>query len=392
MARIIYKSADGNVREESYEKTIVLPSTPTITFENIEKDMLYLSLHKAFQEGIVPILYDKNISSIKPRVEELNLDNLPTETACIFFTSGTTGEPTGALKSHSNLERELEVLVKLFSSENFERVIVTVPLIHIYGFLAGVLLPKALNADVILKEEFLPHELLELSEGKKTLCITNPVFLKVLNKLKLEEQYPNMTFLSSTGKLDPKTAQELPQKLSCNIYQLFGSTETGGIAYKQNDEELWRPLEHVQIDKEDECLSIRSPFISEYLIEKELGKVEQPFVTTDLVEIKDDKFKLLGRKSEIIKISGKRISLLEVEILLEESPLIEEVLVKLDYDVETHKDEQLKLVLVTQQELSVVKKEVKSILQKNYKNINIRTQIECVNTIPKNLMGKKIRR
>lgn len=392
MARIIYKSAQGNVREDNYEREIILPSTPTVTFEKMEKDILYLSLHKAFQEGIVPILYDKNISSIKPKVEALDLDNLPTETACIFFTSGTTGEPTGALKSRSNLEKELEVLVKLFSSENFERVIVTVPLIHIYGFLAGVLLPKALNADVILKEEFLPHELLELSEGKKTLCITNPVFLKVLNKLKIEEQYPNITFLSSTGKLDTKTAQELPQKLSCNIYQLFGSTETGGIAYKQNDEELWQPLQHVHIDKEDECLSIRSPFISEYLIEKELTKVTQPFVTTDLVEIQDGRFKLLGRKSEIIKISGKRISLLEVERLLEESPIIEEVLVKLDYNVETHKDEQLKLMLVSHYELVAVKKEIKSILQKNYKNINIRTQIEHVHTIPKNLMGKKIRR
>lgn len=392
MARIIYKSAQGKVREQSYNREITLPSSPTVTFEKMEKDVLYLSLHRAFQEGIVPILYDNNISSIKPRVEQLNLNHLPKETACIFFTSGTTGEPTGALKSRSHLEKELEVLVQLFSSKNFERVIVTVPLIHIYGFLAGVLLPKALNADVVLKEEFLPHELLELSEGKKTLCITNPVFLKVLNKLNLKEQYPNMTFLSSTGKLDSKTAQELPQKLSCNIYQLFGSTETGGIAYKQNSEELWRPLEHVQIDKEGECLSIRSPFISEYLIEKELTRVKQPFITTDIIEIQNAQFKLLGRTSEIIKISGKRISLVEVERLLEESPLIEEVLVKLDYNLKTHKDEQLKIMLVTHQELEVVKKEIKSILQNNYQNINIRTQIELVNTLPKNLMGKKIRR
>jgi acyl-coenzyme A synthetase/AMP-(fatty) acid ligase len=322
----------------------------------------------------------------------LDFNELPKETASIFFTSGTTGEPTGAIKSKENLEKELRVLVKLFQELNIERVIVTVPLIHIYGFLAGVLLPKALGADVVLKEEFLPHELIELSEGKRTLCITNPVFLKVLNKLNIEGQHPNMTFLSSTGKLDTQTAQELPQKINCNIYQLFGSTETGGIAYKINDEELWTPLEKVEVNKSNECLSIESPFLSKYLIEEQLKEVTHPFVTTDLIELQKGKFKLLGRTSEIIKISGKRISLLEIEHLLEENPSIEEALVKLDYNVDSHKDEQLDITVVSNLESKELKKEIKIILQSNYKNINIRTHINVVDEILKNHMGKKIRR
>ena len=397
MGRVIYKTAQGEVEFFDHEHEVTLPNCSTLDIEALSqnatnKALLYLSLHKAFQEGIVPILYDKNISSIKPRVDALDFQKLPKDTATIFFTSGTTGEPTGAIKSRANLEKELEVLTKLFASEKFERVIVTVPLIHIYGFLAGVLLPKALGAEVVLKEEFLPHELIELSEGKKTLCITNPVFLKVLNKLNIEGQHPNMTFLSSTGKLDNQTAQELPKKLNCNIYQLFGSTETGGIAYKINDEELWQPLEHVKVSKEEECLSIDSPFLSKYLIEEQLKEIAHPFVTSDLIELQEGKFKLLGRKSEIIKISGKRISLLEVEQLLEESEFIEEALVKLDYNVESHKDEQLDISVVSKLELKALKKEIKSILQNNYKKINIRTQVKVVEEILKNQMGKKIRK
>jgi len=219
LARIIYKSAKGLSKELDTHTKVILPTSKVATFDLMPKDQLYLTLNQAFEEGIVPILYDPNISSIKPRVEALNFDDLPTDTASIFFTSGTTGEPTGALKSKKNLESELAVLLELFASENFERVIVTVPLIHIYGFLTGVLLTKALNVDVVLKEEFLPHELIELSEGKKTLCITNPVFLKVLNKLTIEGQHSNMVFLSSTGKLNSQTAKELPQKLNCKIYQ-----------------------------------------------------------------------------------------------------------------------------------------------------------------------------
>ena len=391
MARIIYKSAKGEVTKLDTNTKISLPTSKVTTFELMPKDQLYLKLNQAFEKGIVPILYDPNINSIKPRVEALNFDNLPKDTASIFFTSGTTGEPTGALKSRNNLEAELAVLLDLFASEKFERVIVTVPLIHIYGFLTGVLLTKALNVDVVLKEEFLPHELLELSEGKKTLCITNPVFLKVLNKLNIKEKHSNMVFLSSTGKLEPKTAKELPQKLNCKIYQLFGSTETGGIAYKINDDELWTALKQVEVSKKDDCLCVNSPFISKFLIEEEVKEVSLPFVTTDLIEIKDNKFKLLGRKSEIIKISGKRISLLEVENLLEEHKDIDEALVKLDYEVNSHKDEQLSISIVSSLELTLLKKEVKTVLQEHYKKINIRTHVEVVDEILKNLMGKKVR-
>ena len=391
MARIIYKSAKGTQTELDSNTKVILPSSKFFTVEQMTKEKLYLTLNQAFEEGIVPILYDLNIQSIKPRIEALDFSILPLDTSAIFFTSGTTGEPTGALKTKENLQKELGVLLELFDSEAFERVIITVPLIHIYGFLAGVLLPNAMNIDIVLKEEFLPHELITLSEGKKTLCITNPVFLKVLNKLNIEGQHSHMVFLSSTGKLDIQTANELPQKLSCKIYQLFGSTETGGIAYKINADELWTPLKHVKVSKKDECLCVNSPFISKFLIEKKLQKISHPFVTTDLVEINNEKFKLLGRKSEIIKISGKRISLLEVESLLEEHKNISETLVKLDYEVNSYKDEQLIIQVVSTLDLALLKQEIKVILQENYKKINIRTQIEIVYEISKNHMGKKIR-
>lgn len=391
MARIIYKSAQGEVQEFNTTDTVPLPNTKFTTFNAMNKAELYLRLNRAIEANIVPILYDTNIQSIKPRVEALDFTQFPLDTVALFFTSGTTGEPTGALKSHENLNKELEVLVKLFASHNFERVIVTVPLIHIYGFLAGVLLPQALKVDVVLKEEFLPHELIELSEGKKTLCITNPVFLKVLNKLSIKTKHANMVFLSSTGKLDEQTAKELPQKLNCKIYQLFGSTETGGIAYKINDDQYWRPLQHVKVTQRDECLEVNSPFISKFIIEKTLKEIAHPFVTTDIIELKGEEFKLLGRQSEIIKISGKRISLLEIENLLEKHKDVEEALVKLDYDATSHKDEQLAIELLTTLNLSEAREAIKTILQENYRKINIRTHIEIVHKILKNHMGKKIR-
>ncbi len=396
--KIVYKSAEGRLFRRSYDdigsssNRVWLTDKQILQLENIPKDEQYLILHKAFETHIIPILYDKNITSIKPRVEALNFDKLPMGTSVIFFTSGTTGEPTGALKSRENITKELAILKELFSPLGIERVIVTVPLIHIYGFLAGVLLPRALEAEVILKEEFLPHELIELAEDKKSLCITNPVFLKVLNKLNITQKYPNITFLSSTGKLDANITKSLYEKLGVTIYQLFGSTETGGVAYKINDDELWRPLNGVTIDKVGENLSVDSPYISDFLIKEQLVKVTKPFVTTDIIEIKDKNFKLLGRASEIIKISGKRISILEIEMLLEQSSHIEEALVNLAYDVDSYKDEQLEIFVVSSMDATNLKKVIKTILQENYQKINIRFGLKKVKTIAKNHMGKKLRK
>jgi acyl-CoA synthetase (AMP-forming)/AMP-acid ligase II len=236
VSKIIYKGADASIRESDYTLLPTIDFTQKENFSSMEKDKLFLYLLACFDVGCMPILYDENIRSIKPRVECLDLEAIPIETAVLFFTSGTTGEPTGALKTSENILAELAVLKALFSPLGIERVVVTVPLIHIYGFLAGVMLPRVLGVEVVLKEEFLPHELIALAEDKKTLCITNPVFLKVLNKLNIESASSHITFVSSTGRLDASIAQSLQDKIGCNIYQLFGSTETGGIAYKKNSD------------------------------------------------------------------------------------------------------------------------------------------------------------
>jgi len=389
---IIYKTPQGDIKKLNDTTDIVIPNQKTVTFYGLSKEKLYLSLHKAFNQGVIPILYDKNIKSIDKQIGSLSFEILPQNTAVIFFTSGTTGEPTGVLKNKNNIMKELEVLKNMFLPFGFEQLIVTVPLIHIYGFLTGVLLPKVLHADVILKEEFMPHELIDLANDRKTLCITNPVFLKALNRLNFNKKYKNITFLSSTGALDKEVVKALHEKIGSTIYQLFGSTETGGIAYKVNDEELWQPLQYVEIASRNSNLSVNSPFVSSYALEDKLVKLQKPFVTTDIIEIQGNSFKLLGRKSEIIKISGKRISILEIETFLEQSDLIEEALVKLIYPADSHKDEQLDIAIVGSTKLDNLKKEVKRILQYNYKNINIRTAVTQVDNIEKNHMNKKIRR
>ncbi len=392
MKHIIYKNSSGEIKNYNLSDVRVHAKDKKFqTFQNLKQYELYASLHKALDKGIVPILYDPNISSINKRVKEIDFPSISSDICAIFFTSGTSGEPTGVLKSENNIFKELKTLVSLFKPYGFERVIVTVPLIHIYGFLTGVLLPNELKAQVVLKEEFLPHELLELAEDKKTLCITNPVFLNALTKLNNQNYKKNIIFLSSTAPLEDKTVTKINKKFDSDIIQLFGSTETGGIGYKLNIQEYWTPLKDVNIDINQGTLSVESPYVSNQIYTKEIKTLKQPFITTDLVEIEKNGFKLLGRVSEIAKISGKRISLVEIENLLEENTHIQESIIILKFHNNSHKSEQLVVLIKSELDVKELNFIVKDILQNSFKNINIKIEIKKVDEIKKNHLGKKIR-
>ncbi len=55
----------------------------------------------------------------------------------LYFSSGSTGFPSGALKTKENILEEVEVITSSLKEFNIKRVIVTVPFLHLYGSLYG---------------------------------------------------------------------------------------------------------------------------------------------------------------------------------------------------------------------------------------------------------------
>jgi len=102
--------------------------------------------------------------------------------------------------------------------------------------------------------------------------------------------------------------------------EVYGSTETSGIAWRQSDKgPEWTVFDNAQITTNEEgCLIIRSPYI----------KDPAGFQTADMVEILDDgRFLLKGRVDSVVKIEAKRISLPEIESRIMESGLASDVCV-----------------------------------------------------------------
>ena len=394
---------DGSINTHKIDSNILkdINKKNTVSYiTNTSKEKSALDIFKTYFSNAKSILFDDSNKLLTNRLNQLNIpsyeDNIKRHTifddkdfSFIYFTSGSTGESTAALKTKKNIESEIKALSSLLNKYNIKRVIVTVPFIHIYGSLTGLFYPYFNNIDIILKEHFLPNDLLEICEDN-SLVVTTPLYIKALNKITSKRNLSKSLFLSSTAPLDPKEAKEFKEKFSCSVMQLFGSTETGGIAYKFNDENLWNPLKgvHIQTNEENE-LKVKSDFVSEILFEKEFINTQGEIQTFDFIEKKDEKFKLIGRSSQILKIAGKRYSTIQIENILEKQEDIDKALVFVKTDKDSLRGEILDITLETKKDFRV--KEIKKTLQNNLSNLKFSIDLKCVEKIPTSSVGKKLR-
>ena len=364
------------------------------------KEINALNIFKSYFNDAKSILFDDTNKLLVKKLSTLDIPSFESskntstifddkEFSFVYFTSGSTGESTAALKTKENIQSEIKALSLLFKKYNIKRVIVTVPFIHIYGSLAGLFYPYFNDIDIILKEHFLPNDLLDICDDY-SLVVTTPLYIKALNKMSARKDLSKSLFLSSTAPLDPKEATKFNEKFSCPIMQLFGSTETGGIAYKFNDEVLWTALDNVTIQtNEKNELKVKSPFVSKYIYENEFKDTKEEIQTFDFIEKDGNKFKLIGRSSQILKIAGKRYSTIQIENILEEQEHINKALVYVKNDKDSLRGEILDITLETQENFKV--KEIKRILQNNLSNLKFSMDLKCIDKIPISSVGKKLK-
>ncbi len=349
----------------------------------------------AFVSGQKLVLFDSNHKQLLKFYQENDLNSFDSiqevnkNAQVLFFTSGSSGFPVGAFKSRRNIEEEVEVLKALVQKYKIKKVVVTVPFVHIYGVLAGLLLPLSLgDIELVVKDDFLPYELLQEASDGETLVITTPVFIKALARLSEEKSLKSDLFICSTGPLNVDDIKLFEEKYQTDVMQLFGSTETGGIAYKFSSGVSWTALDSVDISTQDDKLSVTSAFISPYILNKTISKLAQPFVSEDIIEVKDNTFTLIGRSNKIIKIAGKRISALQIEAIIESIDGVQKAIVELVYKKELLRSEQI--VITIEAKEKIAKKVIKEKISQCFGVLTIPFSVKYVDKINYSAMGKKI--
>ncbi len=241
-----------------------------------------------------------------------------TNEAFIFHTSGSTGTPKSCYKQWEHLAHEVDDLEKKWGQEQGTRIVeASVSALHIYGALFRAFWPLCSGQVLSSETLFTPEAFASaLSKGPLTV-VSSPAFLKRILKSDnwTPAKYPPLIF-SSGGVLEAPVAAGIHEKLGVWPFEILGSTETGGIAFRtQKDGQTWQRFELVRISlSQDGRLSVESPYIEN----------EGPCETGDTIEwVKaPDLFILKPRADRVVKIEEKRISLEELEACLKEHPFV----------------------------------------------------------------------
>jgi 4-coumarate--CoA ligase (photoactive yellow protein activation family) len=231
----------------------------------------------------------------------------PDRPLATVYTSGSTGEHTRCPKTAGQLLGEAVVLRDAFGIAPGARLLAMVPPYHIYGLLFGVLLPLVGGAAGYRHTPLLAPEVSAVLREGVDVLVTVPAHLRALG-LADEPQPAVARVFSSGAPLSPEVAIQVRARFGWTVTEVFGSSETGGIGWRDSGGEgPYRPLPGVRVDAGDgDALLVRSPFLH--------PGAPRPFVGADRVRAEaDGRFSHLGRADGVLKIGGVRVALAEIE-------------------------------------------------------------------------------
>lgn len=238
----------------------------------------------------------------------------------VVFTSGSTGAPTAIAKRMRQLTAEVGALQAAFGAALAgAQVHGTVSHQHIYGLLFRVLWPLAAGR-AVLPRRFFHEDLVRALAQQPSVLVATPAHLK---RLPAQLDWPALqgqlrAVFSSGGPLPQDAAVQARALFGVAPIEVFGSSETGGIAWRQwsADQPQWHPLPGVQWRIEEGCLAVASPHLESSAWWQTQDRAEADACAG---------FRLLGRADRIVKIEERRVSLDALEQQLLAHPQVAEV-------------------------------------------------------------------
>lgn len=323
-----------------------------------------------------------------PCQSELQLDS---RSQVSFFTSGSTGQPKLISKRLSQLLLEVQTLQQQFGRALPADTLfaAAVSYQHIYGLLFRMLWPLCYGHQQHAEQLSYLEQWQALLRQQPVVLVASPALLARFDDIaKLTPQAAHCVRMFSSGG---PLAETVPPLYSAALGQppteVFGSTETGGIAHRQRftPDASWQVFTGVTIRQTaQQALQVSSAYLD----------TDGSFTTSDQIELlADGSFRLLGRLDRIVKIAEKRLSLPELEQHCLGHPWVEQAAAL----VLQHSKPQLALAValnrdglqqLEQQGKLALNQQLKQHLLQRFERVMLPRKFRYVAALPYNQQGK----
>lgn len=248
-----------------------------------------------------------NIAALNPQLDDDPvLPEIPRQlVAAIAFTSGSTGKPVANEKPWFTLCGTAAMLARRFTAAGSSRlgIVATVPSQHMYGLEMTVMMALQGNAIIDSGHPFYAEDVAKALARlpMPRLLVTTPVHLRHLVGSGLE--MPAVARLvSATAPLSSEAAIAAQTLFAGAVDEIFGCTEAGSIATRHTATQSdWTLLDGMSITENRGLVEVAGPQLAAVTALQDRMQVLGP-----------DRFRFLGRSSDMVNVGGKRASLTEL--------------------------------------------------------------------------------
>lgn len=288
--KLIAQKQAGYIKAQNPQKVILsgedtyilLVNLFACIYLNIPVQLISNKTKLKYTEGLyIDNIYDGN---------QIQEDNISEGFIIEFLTSGSTSEPKIVKKTLANVFAEAKAISKTFDFSNIYEFQTTALLTHLYGFTFCFAVPFLNEKPICVDRVSFPEQ---ITKGHSVL-VSTPSFLSKVAKYNTIIPTMPSYIIAAGAKFD--TIEYFERRT--NVIEIYGATETGVVAYRQNSKEDLKLFDDVKIEND----TVVSPFIynNEYKLD-------------DSIKFTETGIQILSRKDRVVKIQEKRVSLLETE-------------------------------------------------------------------------------
>ncbi|MGK5508382.1 fatty acid--CoA ligase family protein [Brevibacillus formosus] len=342
---------------------------------------------------------------------ERNEDDL----AVILYTSGTTGQPKGAMLSHRNMASNAEAMGMLFELVPEDRMVAVLPMFHVFCMTVCMNGPIRTGAAIIIVPKFHPADVLQTIREQKATCFAGvPTMYNYLLQLPTatKEDFSSIRIYCSGGASMPvELLHKFEAKYDAKVLEGYGLSEAAPAT-------TFNPLHGT---RKPGSVGVDIPLVKNKVVDpegKEVARgevgelvVQGPNVMMGYLGLPDDTAAALrdgwlytgdmarmdeegyvyivDRKKDMILVDGYNVYPREVEEVLYQHPAIIEAAV-IGIPDEVH-GEAVK-AFVALKEVAVSQEDIMTFCRDKLAKYKVPRQVEFVAELPKNSTGKILRR